>query len=391
MGLGDFLQNILGSRNNFSAQPMEMGQIDYNKAMDESQKNAIAGMGASANAANMNQDLARQLMAQANGEGPSLAQMQLQQASDQNLKNQAGLIASQRGMNPNQVARAVAMQGASTGQDLANKSGQLRLQEQLEKQKLLQSGLLGQQQIGQGLYNTTGNLQQNQNQQNLSNYWNAQNINADVAKQNTAGANALTSGLIGAGASILAGPAGGALSGLFGGGGGGLSGGFQMPSLGSSAGYGSAPSGGSRFGLGVNTNFTSSLNPADFNQYAEGGVIGDDATPADYNGAPEMRRVAVSPGEAVVNPDGKVMKVPGKANVSGDSSKNDTVIADLRQDSIVVPRSKSGDKEKIIEFMKHLKESSKKKSDLQELLDSHNEIKQKLEDLKYKMGKYRPK
>jgi hypothetical protein len=386
MGLGDFLQNILGSRNTFSAQPMQMGQIDYSKQMDEAQKNAIAGMGASANAANMNQALAQQLMAQASGEGPSLAQMQLQQASDQNLKNQAGLIASQRGMNPNQVARAVAMQGASTGQDLANKSAQLRLQEQLEKQRLLQSGLLGQQQIGGNLYGTTGQLQQGQNDQNLRNYWNSKQIEADVAKQNTAGANALTSGLLGAGASILAGPAGGALFG-----GGGMSSGFQMPSMGSafkmagnSGGFQSNP-------LGVNTSFSSSLNPADFNQYAEGGVIGDDATPADYNGAPEMRRVAVSPGEAVVNPDGKVMKVPGKAKVPGDSPKNDTVIADLRQDSIVVPRSKSGDKEKIIEFMKHVKEASKKKSDLQELMDTHNDIKQKLEDLKYKMGKYRPK
>jgi hypothetical protein len=379
MGLGDFLQNILGSRNNFSAQPMQMGQIDYTKQMDEAQKNAIAGMGASTNAANMNTELAKQLMAQANGEGPSLAQMQLQQASDQNLKNQAGLIASQRGMNPNQVARAVALQGASTGQDLANKSGQLRLQEQLEKQKLLQSGLLGQQQIGGNLYGTTGQLQQNQNQQNLTNYWNAQNINEKIAEQNTAGANALTGQLIGAGSAIFGGPAKNALSRLFGGGGGGGGSGG-----GGGGGWQSHP-------LGVDTTFTSNLNPADFNQYAEGGVIGDDATPADYNGAPEMRRVAVSPGEAVVNPDGKVMKVPGKANVSGDSPKNDTVIADLRQDSIVVPRSKSGDKEKIIEFMKHLKESSKKKSDIQELLDSHNEIKQKLEDLKYKMGKYRPK
>jgi hypothetical protein len=202
MGLGDFLQNILGSRNTFSAQPMQMGQIDYSKQMDEAQKNAIAGMGASANAANMNQALAQQLMAQANGEGPSLAQMQLQQASDQNLKNQAGLIASQRGMNPNQVARAVAMQGASTGQDLANKSGQLRLQEQLEKQKLLQSGLLGQQQIGGNLYGTTGQLQQNQNAQNLENYWNSQKINAGVAAGNAESANALTGGLIGGGASI---------------------------------------------------------------------------------------------------------------------------------------------------------------------------------------------
>jgi hypothetical protein len=224
------------------------------------------------------------------------------------------------------------MQGASTGQDLANKSAQLRLQEQLEKQKLLQSGLLGQQQIGGNLYGTTGQLQQNQNAQNLENYWNAQKINAGVASGNAQSANNLIGGLIQGGASVMAAAA------------------------------------------------------------AHGGIVGDLPGPDKDMLEPEaMRRVAVSPGEAVVNPDGKVMKVPGKANVPGDHPANDTVIADLRQDSIVVPRSKSGDKEKIIEFMKHVKESSKKKSDLQSILDSHNEIKQKLDELSYKMGKYRPK
>jgi len=384
MGLGDFLGNIFGSKNTFSSQPMNLDKVDYNTGIKQAQETALANMNAGAEAGQMQKTLAQQLAEQSQGQGQSLAQMQLQQASDQNLKNQAALIGSQKGMNPAQAARAVAMQGASQGQNLANQAAQLRLNEQLQKQKLLQETLQGQrgQDIGllgaqTNLYGTAGQLGGSQQQRELENYWNNQKINAGVAEQNAKSNNAIMGGLFGGAASILAGPAGGALSGLFSGGG--NAGGYSMPTLGSSAGYGSAPSGNSRFGLGANTNF------------AFGGAIDPDATPADYNGSPEMRRVAVSPGEKVVNPDGDVMKVPGKAKYKGDDERNDMVIADLRRDSVVIPRSKSGDKEKMIEFLKHVKESSKKKSDLQELLDTHKDISDKLEELKYKMGKYRPK
>jgi hypothetical protein len=389
MGLGDFLQNIFGSKNTFSAQPMALDKTDYNKGLEESQRAAIGSLNAGADTGKMQVDLARQLMEQSQTapQIPSVAEMQLQKAADQNIKNQAALIASRKGMNPAAVARSVAMMGASTGQDLANQAAQLRsneqlqaLQMQLQKQGLLNQALQGQRglditQQGQNV-NTLGTFGQlNQAQQNaqLQNYWNAQNINAQVAAGNASGANNLMGGLMGAGASILAGPAGAALFG--GGGGGGGSGG--MPSVPSSSSFSmpTAETQGRRYGL-----------------FAEGGVIGDDeVTPADYNGSPEMRRVAVSPGEKVVNPEGDVMTVPGKANHRGDDPRNDTVIADLRRDSVVIPRSKSGDKEKMIEFLKHVKESSKKKSDLQQLLESHNDIKQKLDELQYKMGKWTPK
>jgi hypothetical protein len=260
------------------------------------------------------------------------------------------------------------MQGAAQGQNLANQAAQLRLNEQLQKQQLLSQTLQGQrgQDIGllgaqTGLLGTSGQLGGSQQQRELENYWNAQKINADIASQNAKSSNALMGGLIGGAASILAGPAGGALGGLFGGGGGGgaipSSNSFTMPSLGSSS----------------------------FSRFAHGGQIETDSP------NPEMSRVLVSPGEKVVNPDGKVMDVPGKAKYKGDDERNDTVIADLRKDAIVVPRTKSGDKEKMIEFLKHIKQSSKKKSDLQELLDSHNEIKQRLDEMNYKMGKWTPK
>jgi hypothetical protein len=344
MGLGDFLQGILGSSNTFSAQPMQLDKTDYNQSIDAAQKAAITGLNAPNITGQMQTDLATQLMQQSQGQGPSLAQMQLQQAADQNIKNQAALIASNRSMNPAQAARAIALQGATQGQNLANQSAQLRLNEQMEKQKLLQQALQGQRgldinqlQATTGLLGTSGQLAGNQREQDLQNYWNAQKLNAGVASENASSANSLVGGLIGGGASILAAGAGGkkAHGGMVG--------------------------------------------------YSEGGAIGQDSP------NPEMSRVLVSPGEKVVNPDGYVMDVPGQAKYDGDNEKNDTVIADLRKDAIVVPRSKAGDKEKMIEFLKHVKESSKKKSDLQQLLDSHNEIKQKLDDLQYKMGKWTPK
>jgi hypothetical protein len=258
------------------------------------------------------------------------------------------VIGSQRGLNPAQAARAIAMQGESQGQILANQAAQLRNQEQqqslarqLQQQQLLSQTLQGQRgldisQQGQNInmLGTTGQLSQAEKNAQMENYWNAQRINAGVAAQNAQANNQIIGGLISGAAGIGAAAAG---------------------------------------------------------KKAHGGFVGDDATPADYNGAPAMRRVAVSPGEKVVNADGYVMKVPGKAKHPGDDERNDTVIADLRRDSIVVPRSKSGDKEKMIEFMKHVKQSSKKKSDLQQLLESHNDIKQKLDELQYKMGKWTPK
>lgn len=345
MGLGDFLQNILGSKTTFQAQPMQLDKTDYTRAMNEAQKEAIASLNLGAGAGEMQKSLAQQLMEQSQGQAPSLAQMQLKEASEAALRNQIGAIASQRGMNPAQAARTAAMMGAQQQQTLAGQGAQLRLVEQAQKQQQLAQALQSQRQLdiaqqaeNRGLMGTTGQLSAAQKQMELENYWNAQKINAGIAQANTQQANQLLGSIISGASSVGASAAGAAHGGEV------------------------------------------------------GELIGpDEATPADYSGDPKFRTVAVSPGEKVVNSDGSVMKVPGKAEYKGDDPRNDTVIADLRRDSIVVPRTKSGDKQKMIEFLKHVKESSKKKSDLEELLNTHKEISDKLEELKYKMGKYRPK
>ena len=329
MGLFGFLGDVLGSSNQYHADPMQLQQHNYGDAINQAQAGALGSINAGAATGAQQALLAQQLAAQANGQGPSLAQMQLQQASDQNLKNQAGMIAGVKGINAAQAGRQVALAGANQGQNLANQAAQLRLNEQMQKQNLLANTLnaqrgadINQQGANTNLYGLTGQLQNQQNQTALQNYWNAQNINSGIAAQNTDTGNKIGGGLIQGGASI-----GAAMAGA-----------------------------------------------------AHGAVIKDG-----------MAKVAVSPGEKVVSPEGDISSVPGEAHYEGDDPRNDTVIADLREDSIVVPRSKSNDKEKMIGFIKHMKESSKKKSDLQQVLESHQELKQKLEELNYKMGKWMPK
>jgi hypothetical protein len=86
--------------------------------------------------------LMAQLQAQASGQGPSLAQMQLQQAGDRNLANAAALGASQRGAGVAGALRGIASQQAGIGQQLAADSAMMRLQEQQQAQGLL-AGVLG--------------------------------------------------------------------------------------------------------------------------------------------------------------------------------------------------------------------------------------------------------
>lgn len=100
--------------------------------------------------------LAQQLQQQANGQGPSVAQMQLQQATDRSLNQSLGAIRSATGANAGLSARTAALAGAQQLGSAANASGQLRLQEQQQAQQALagvaNAGRSGDIQVnGQGL------------------------------------------------------------------------------------------------------------------------------------------------------------------------------------------------------------------------------------------------
>ena len=84
--------------------------------------------------------LIQQLQDQAAGRGPSLAQMQLQQATNQNMQQGRAMAASQRGLGGGAAARQIAGQRGSIGQQMAGQSAMARLQEQMAAR-----GMLGQQ------------------------------------------------------------------------------------------------------------------------------------------------------------------------------------------------------------------------------------------------------
>jgi hypothetical protein len=87
--------------------------------------------------------LAGQLEAQAAGQGPSLAQAQLQQATDQNIAQQMALAASARGGNVGMAQRQAAQNAAAVQQQAAQQASMLRMQEQMAAREQL-GGLLGQ-------------------------------------------------------------------------------------------------------------------------------------------------------------------------------------------------------------------------------------------------------
>lgn len=503
-GLYGIKGDIMGTNSNFHIDPMQLQNADYLNQLNQSQQQynqlnvpgnaaALQALQSGQQAGGMQATLAQQLAAQASGQGPSLAQMQLQQASDANIKNNAALIAGQKGINPGQAARQVAMSNASQGQNLANQSAQLRLNEQMQKQQAL-AQVLGQQrgqdigqyqnQLGsnQQMYSTAGQLNNQQTQNQISNYYGAAGINSGISQFNAAGAQKdaegdkkMASSLIGGmaahggqihnGSVIPAYYAGGQIAPLSGNGdlikrplvyinpemdpsgwgtGGkkkkkdeveaddpiGEPGQTDLPDVTSNV----AAHGGMAHNGKITGGDCECHNPP---KYSIGGFIGslfgggdeDEDEDGSKSAAKSHNRycaenpqsdvcrgsngpsgakyglvnfaagggvpsgkttVAVSPGEKIVSPEGKVSKVPGKAKYAGDDTRNDTVIADLREGSIVVPRTKSSNKENMIDFIRHMKKSSDKKDHLTAILEAHHDIRQKLDEVNDKLGKWRP-
>lgn len=138
-----FVSNALGISNGYSAASAagSNGQITYDPNLVANAQAANTNYG-NVNTAQTN--LANQLQAQANGQGPNLAALQLQQATNQNNQQAAGAMASQRGMNPALAQRIISQNQASNNQNAAGQSGVLRAQQQLAAESGL-GNVLGQQ------------------------------------------------------------------------------------------------------------------------------------------------------------------------------------------------------------------------------------------------------
>jgi hypothetical protein len=141
----------LSRQNVVSPTTQQMGQL-------AGQQSAVGGQNVTAGTVQQQQGLADVLRAQMAGQGPSLAQLQLQQATQQNAQNAASQIGSVRGINPAMAARGTVQAMQAGNQAAAMGSAQIRNAEQMQAQQQL-GGVLNQMggvQLGQQGTNIQG-------------------------------------------------------------------------------------------------------------------------------------------------------------------------------------------------------------------------------------------
>lgn len=266
-------------------------------------------------------NLAQALQQQTMGQGP--AQTLLGQQVGQNVANQGALAASVRGanVNPALIARQAAMAGAGAQQQGLNASALTQLQSQQNlanlQSQMAQEGLQ-QQSVAQGALAAQNNAV---NTATLG----TEGINAGTANSNAANSGALTRGIV--------------------------SGGAQA---------GAAAAGKKAHGGTIKKMSEGGLEPLPgIEGYSTQNVI----TPnmADGGMPPVPFSMALLQGG----------RVPGQAQVAGDSEKNDTEPTMLSPGEAVIPRSimqSPNMEKKALEFLKHLK--AKKKGGYESVVNS---------------------
>lgn len=151
------------------------------------------------------QDLAQQLQLQSQGGGPNLANALLQQATGQNVANQAALAAGQRGASSNVglIARQAGQQGAQIQQQAAGQASINRLQQQLSAQSQL-GGVLGTQgSLANQNYGITQGGQSAQNAAISGNQQAMNQIGSQQGAQNAKFNQDIIGGVAGAGAKVI--------------------------------------------------------------------------------------------------------------------------------------------------------------------------------------------
>lgn len=367
-GLTGVIGSVLTPQNGFQAQLAPTQNLDYSGLINQAGSQALAGNGLQANNIAQEQSLQQQLINQGNGQGPNPAQAALNQATGNNIASQAALMANQRGGSANAglIARQAAQQGANTQQQAVGQGATLQAQQQLAAQQgaaalqgQIGNQITNQQSANNQLLGIGAGATNTQNANLVSNYGQAQGINAQAA-QNNANANGQTfSGLLNSGSDLL--------SSLFADGGkvgspesykhldvmhyadgGSVSwaGQFLNSSPDQQASFATPSSG------AVAQPASATLAPpappkSSSDSGGGGGVMSLLALLSKGGETKPAVKSMVSPGEKILPPD-KVnspnplkdaKEVPGKASVKGNSLKNDTVPADLPVGAIVLPRS----------------------------------------------------
>lgn len=231
MGLLSGLSSFLGTSNNyratapkdfFQASGVPLDETAYADAIAKARDAALAGTNGG-NVGAQQTSLAQALQRQMAGNGPSLAQRQLETGTQQIQSQAAGQLAGVNGINPALAARLIAQRTADVGQQAAGQAATTRLQEQLGTEGLLSSALaaqrgqdIGQQTANTSLAGTLGGLQQGQNQVRVGQNLGVQGINANVAEGNAnreLGAQQINAGVSAQNANTNAGMLGGLMQG----------------------------------------------------------------------------------------------------------------------------------------------------------------------------------
>lgn len=306
-----------------------------------------------------------QLQGVANGTGPNPALAEFNQATGQNVANQAALMAGQRGAGANAglLARLASMQGANTQQQAAGQAATMQAQQQLGALNQLggiagqqvgqqQAGITGLNQAAQGNQNSILGAINNQNANRINMQSNINSANGQIANTNAQGQQSILGGALGGaglGAMKLFGLAeGGSVPGYADGGAVAVNNyaapqsfaGKYFNQMGASpqnAGSGALNQGMKDFtsalvgGFASKPQFTAEQAVAAPSIVDTTSMIQPTAQDPMLMGAPQV------PGGQMMSSEGG--KVPGKAEVKGDSYANDTVSAKLSPGEIVIPRS----------------------------------------------------
>lgn len=341
-----------------------------------SQQALLAALQAQGGLSNQSQ-VYNQLQGVANGTGPNPAQAMLNQATGQNVANQAALMAGQRGAGANVglMARQAAQQGANIQQQAAGQGATLQANQALNAIGAAgnMANIQAANQMAGTNANTQANLQQQQtlqqanqagNQANVAMQGNINAANAGLANTTMQGQQGLIGGAlqgIGSAAGMVAMAAQGGMIPQYADGG--MTGEpqssfgkFQMAGQGNPGAQG-LQAGAAGLFSGIGKGAASALGggaPLSGIPLTGGPMDAGSIAPVGMMAARGGKVPAlVSPGERFLTPSqarevaaGKKSatktgeKIPGKANVAGNSYKNDTVPRMLEPGGVVVPREK---------------------------------------------------
>lgn len=308
-------------------------KFNYMPGIGTAQEHALAGYGASQDIQKQQQDLANALLLRSQGQGPNPAQAALNAQTGKNITNQAALMASQRGAsaNPALMAKLAAQQGAATQQEAVGQGATLEAQQQIAAQQALaqQQAQMASGNVAEQNVNAGlfGTSGQLQNAANEADI-KAQKINAETALGN-AGNEQKTIG------------------GLFGG-------------VGSALGF-----------------------------LAHGGPVPPKGKPHLPDHLHKMASIYHPEFSKAGNDFRSGGKVPGKAEVKGDSYKNDTVPAVVSPGEVVLPRSVTQSKDaprKAMEFVEHLQEREGKQKGYKKVKEDPKSLQKRVERLENLCG-----